>query len=93
MAGTDVELESRVRSLEEWRHQQDVRSAVQAEQSRHIDERFDNLNVKMDNALRDSKENFDKIFGYVSKLVWLVLSALILAVLGFIFAGGLNLVN
>jgi Mg/Co/Ni transporter MgtE len=75
-------LTQRVTALEEWRHRQDVADAVRAEQAKHIDERFDSLDKKVD-------KGFTRLDGLVSRIVWLIITALVGGVMAFILGGGL----
>lgn len=76
-------LETRVTSLEQWRQERNVADAVREERAKHIDERFDNLDKKVD-------AGFTRLNGLVSRIVWLIITALIGGVMAFILQGGLS---
>lgn len=59
------ELTHRVRSLEEWRAKQETRTAVEAEQRKHMDARFDRIE-------QDVREGFKEIKGAFVKFLWAV---------------------
>lgn len=71
------ELNTRIVRLEDWKASQDVSNAVAAEHRRHIVERFDGMEGRL-----------DKIDGHMTWIVRLIGGALILAVVGFLLAGG-----
>lgn len=73
------ELNTRIVRLEDWKASQDVSNAVAAEHRRHIVERFDGMEGRL-----------DKIDGHMTWMVRLIGSALILAVMGFLLSGAMN---
>ena len=75
-------LTNRVVSLEKWRQDRAVADAVRAEQAKHIDARFDSLDKRV-------SAGFDRMDGLVSRIVWLIITALIGGVMAFILSGGL----
>lgn len=77
-----TQLEKRVQSLEEWRNTCLIQDAVRAEQAKHIDKRFDDLETRLD-------KGFTRFDGLVSRIVWLIVTALIGGVMAFILGGGL----
>lgn len=82
-ANKDMEaLTHRVASLEKWRQDRAVADAVRAEQAKHIDERFDSLDKKV-------VKGFERMDGLVSRIVWLIITALVGGVMAFILGGGL----
>ncbi|WP_299347635.1 hypothetical protein [uncultured Maritalea sp.] len=76
------ELDRRVSSLEQWRTKQETSQAVEAERRKHMDKRFDAMEGRL-----------DKIDGHLSKVVWLIISAIIVGFMGFALSGGLNAVG
>lgn len=83
------ELVNRVRSLEEWRTEQDTRIAVEREQRKHMDERFDRLDTDIQKISRDGQENAKEVKGIFTKIVWAFFLSLMALVTNFIFKGGL----
>ena len=81
--GTDDEIRSRVRKLEEWRQGQETRIAVEKEQRRHMDERFDRLE-------KDVSTGFKEIKGAFWKVLWAVSAIFIAGVMNWILKGGLG---
>lgn len=79
-------LDTRVTALEKWRQERAIADAVRAEQAKHIDERFDSLDKKVD-------AGFARMDGLVSRIVWLIITALIGGVMAFILGGGLSSVG
>lgn len=77
---TDMEgdLRARVVALENWRVQRDIESARHDERWRNMDEKIEAVGKKV-----------DKISDSLSRIMWLILSGLILAGVAFIVQGGL----
>ncbi len=69
----------RVKDLENWRHEVDTERAVEAERGTYTTKRFD-----------DIEKRLDKIDSHVSRVVWLIVTAIIVAVMGFMISGGFN---
>jgi len=63
-------VDLRLKDLETWQSDERVNKAVQEEQRKHLDERF----TRLDTAIGELK-------GYFSKLVWLIISAIAVAIL------------
>jgi hypothetical protein len=72
-------LAVRVKDLENWRHELDTDRAVEAERSLYTSKRFDSIEKRL-----------DKIDSHVSRVVWLIVTAIIVAVMGFMISGGFN---
>lgn len=77
-------IEKRVDTLEKWKHDRTVADAIRAEQAKHIDERFDQIEKKVD-------KGFTRLDGMVARVVWLIIGTLLAGVIGFIIKGGLNI--
>ncbi len=73
------DVEKRIKSLEDWRHEQITDKAVQEIRRTHMDERFD----KIDQELSTMKGSFNKI-------LWSIGLLALTAVGNFIIQGGLN---
>lgn len=73
------ELNTRIVRLEDWKASQDVANAVAGEHRRHIVERFDAMEGRL-----------DKIDGHMTWMVRLIGGALILAVVGFLLSGAVS---
>lgn len=72
------DLRARVVALENWRVQRDIESARHDERWRNMDEKIEAVGKKV-----------DKISDSLSRIMWLILSGLILAGVAFIVQGGL----
>lgn len=73
------DLERRLDALENWRNEVQADLKADAVRREWMDAKFKNLD-----------ERLNKIDGHISKLVWLILAALITGVMGFILSGGLS---
>jgi hypothetical protein len=69
----------RVTSLEQWQRQAELADARKDEQWKHMDNRFNDLEKKISGVSET-----------LVKVVWLIISALILGVISFIIKGGFN---
>ena len=67
----------RVTSLEQWQRQAELADARKDEQWKHMDNRFNDLEKKI-SGVSDT----------LAKVVWLIISALILGVISFMIRGG-----
>lgn len=68
----------RISALEDWRREVDISRAVENENRKHMDARF--------NVLEASISEIKDIF---KRVQWMVVSAVVLAVVGFVIRGGL----
>lgn len=73
------DINRRLTTLEEWRHQIDIDKARSDENKKHIDLRFDRIEASL-----------VTIQNIWNKIVWLVASGIILSFLTFLIKGGLN---
>ena len=73
------DIENRIKSLEDWRNEQNTEKAVQEIRRTHMDERFD----RIDQELSGMKSSFNKI-------LWSIGLLALTAVGNFILQGGLN---
>lgn len=71
-------LQGRIEKLEAVVHNMQTDSAVNAEKQRFIEERFNKLDGRL-----------DKIDGHVSRLVWLLIAAIVGSFMSFVVRGGL----
>jgi hypothetical protein len=71
------DLRARVVALEQWRTQRDIEGARHDEKWRHMDEKIGDVGKKV-----------DKISSDLSRIMWLILSGIILAVVAFMVKGG-----
>lgn len=83
MAEDDREIHTRVRNLEQWRQGQETRIAVEKEQKRHMDDRFDKLEKEVSNGFKEIKGAFWKV-------LWAVSAIFIAAVMNWVLKGGLG---
>lgn len=73
------DIDKRISALEHWRNRQETVIAVQAEQQKHMDARFDRL----------EKDN-NEIKAGLMKVAWTFGAAIIVAVAAFVVSGGLK---
>lgn len=73
------DLDRRITSLETWKNKMEGDLKVDAVRREYMDKRF--------NAVED---RLSKIDGHIAKLVWLILTAIVTGVMGFIISGGLS---
>lgn len=72
-------LVPRITTLELWQRQSEIADARTDEKWKSVDKRFDDLDSKI-----------DKVSGVLTKIMWLVISGLIMALIAFIVNGGLK---
>lgn len=70
-------LDRRVTTLETWQRQQDINDAKLSERWEHISDRFNRLEVKIGD-----------INDILSRIMWIVVTAILVAVIGFALKGG-----
>lgn len=70
------DIETRVISLEQWRATQE---ALSVERNKHMDERFD----KLESSIKD-------VNGHLTKIVWLIVTSIVVGIMAFILQGGLS---
>lgn len=71
------DLRARVVALENWRVQRDIESARHDEKWKHMDDKIDGVSKKV-----------DKISSDLSRIMWIVLAGIIMAVVTFMVKGG-----
>ncbi|MEJ5081039.1 hypothetical protein [Ochrobactrum sp. MYb379] len=69
----------RITTLEQWQRQSEIAGARTDEKWKNVDRRFDDLDKKI-----------EKVSGILSKIMWLVISGLIMAFVAFLIGGGLK---
>lgn len=72
-----ADLRARVVALEQWRTQRDIESARHDEKWKHMDAKIDSVEKKVDRISSD-----------LSRVMWLILSGIILAIIAFLVKGG-----
>lgn len=72
-------IERRLTSLEDWRHQLEVKQAKAESDRAHLDK-----------DLREVKETLKEIKGNLAKVVWLILASIIGGFMTWVISGGLN---
>lgn len=77
-----IALDRRVGDLETWRSTQETQLAVREERDKHMDKRFDRL-----------EEGVAEVKGYLLRIVWVVILAIVGSLMTFIVSGGLSLVG
>lgn len=73
-------LALRVTNIEQWQRQAELADARKDEQWKHMDNRFNDLEKKI-SGVSDT----------LAKVVWLIISALILGVISFMIRGGFSI--
>jgi Flp pilus assembly protein TadB len=71
---------NRIATLENWRMQADISDARRGEQWTNLTEKFAGMDKKI-----------DKIEGMIGRIAWLIIGAVILAIIGFMVRGGFNI--
>lgn len=71
------DIRARVVALENWRVQRDIESARHDEKWKHMDDKIGDVGKKV-----------DKISSDLSRIMWLILSGIILAIVAFMVKGG-----
>ncbi|URQ76156.1 MAG: hypothetical protein NBV76_05195 [Candidatus Ochrobactrum gambitense] len=69
----------RITALELWQRQSEIADARTDEKWKNVDNRFNDLDKKI-----------DKVSGVLQKIMWLVISGLVMALVAFIVNGGLK---
>ncbi|WP_127523560.1 hypothetical protein [Mesorhizobium sp. Z1-4] len=75
-------IESRVAALEQWKNAQTTAQAVDGERRKYMETRFNELEKRL-----------DRIDGHISKVVWIVISAIGMGFMAFVVSGGLNVIR
>lgn len=70
---------ARLTALEQWQRKAEITDARSDEKWKNVDKRFDDLDGKI-----------EKVSGILSKIMWLVISGLIMAFVAFMIGGGLK---
>lgn len=81
-------LDDRVSRLEEWRSRQEIREAVEVEQRKHLDERFDALDKSVKETRSEMKESNKEIKAIFTKIVWAFVAPILAAIGAFVVTGG-----
>lgn len=71
------DLRARVVALENWRVQRDIEGARHDERWKHMDDKIGDVGKKV-----------DKISSDLARIMWLILSSIILAIIAFMVKGG-----
>lgn len=74
-----ISRESRLAALEAWRTQRDIESARHDERWKHMDDRFNRLEMKIAGVSES-----------LSRIMWAVVTAIIIAIVGFMIRGGFS---
>lgn len=78
----------RLRELERWAAETRTHLAVRAERDKHIDDRFDRLEATVSTHNAEQKKATNDINSKIGRVVWLVLAAILSAILNFLIKGG-----
>ncbi|CDM57373.1 hypothetical protein [Rhizobium favelukesii] len=84
-------LHERVVTLEHWRIQLDIANARAEEQRKHLDQRFNDLDKKVDTMSSNLDSKVTKINDSLTWIVRLVLGFVILAVLAIALKSGVTI--
>lgn len=71
------DLRARVVALENWRVQRDIESARHDERWKHMDTKIDGVEKKV-----------DKISSDISRVMWIIIAAILTAIIAFMVKGG-----
>lgn len=71
------DLRARVVALENWRVQRDIEGARHDERWKHMDTKIDGVEKKV-----------DKISSDISRVMWIIIAAILTAVIAFMVKGG-----
>lgn len=71
------DLRARVVALENWRVQRDIESARHDEKWKHMDAKIDGVEKKV-----------DKISSDISRVMWIIIAAILTAIIAFMVKGG-----
>ncbi|TIS41441.1 MAG: hypothetical protein E5X01_08545 [Mesorhizobium sp.] len=82
------DLRARVVALENWRVQRDIESARHDERWKHMDEKISDMGKQMEDKIDGVDEKVGKISSDLSRIMWLILSGIILAIIAFLVKGG-----
>lgn len=77
---TNLDIDSRLTSLEKWKNEEAVKAAVGDERKKYMEERFNKIDVE----LASIKNSFWKVF-------WVLATAVGVYVINFMLAGGLRI--
>jgi hypothetical protein len=75
----DAAIITRLSALELWQRQTEITAARTDEKWINVDKRFDDLDKKI-----------EKVSGVLTKIMWIFITAIILAFVAFTVRGGLN---
>lgn len=75
----DAAIVTRLSALELWQRQTEITAARTDEKWINVDKRFDDLDKKI-----------EKVSGVLTKIMWIFITAIILAFVAFTVRGGLN---
>ena len=70
--------EKRIKSLEDWRSEQNTFTALRNQRDKHLDERFDRV-----------EKGLDEVKGYLLRIVWVIIIAILSYLMTFIVSGNL----
>ncbi len=78
-------LNVRVDRLEEWRNRTDTKMAVDFNERRHIDERFD----RVETSISGVESSLMELKGAFNKVWWIIAGVILAGVARWLLAGGL----
>lgn len=82
------DLRARVVALENWRVQRDIESARHDEKWKHMDEKISDMGKQMEDKIDSVDGKVDKISSDLSRIMWIILAGIIMAVVTFMVKGG-----
>jgi hypothetical protein len=82
------DLRARVVALENWRVLRDIDSARHDEKWKRMDEKIGDMSKQMEDKIDSVDGKVDKISSDLSRIMWLILSGIILAIVAYLVKGG-----
>ena len=82
------DLRARVVALENWRVQRDIEGARHDERWKHMDDKIGDMSTQMKEKIEGVDAKVGKISSDLSRIMWLILSGIILAIIAFLVKGG-----
>ena len=82
------DLRARVVVLGNWRVQPDIEGARHDERWKHMDDKIGDMSTQMKEKIEGVDAKVGKISSDLSRIMWLILSGIILAIIAFLVKGG-----
>ncbi|RUU97970.1 hypothetical protein EOA60_14075 [Mesorhizobium sp. M1A.F.Ca.IN.020.06.1.1] len=82
------DLRARVVALENWRVQRDIESARHDERWKNMDAKIGDMGKQMEDKIDSVEEKVDKISSDISRVMWIIIAGIIMAIVTFMVKGG-----